>query len=68
MSRFAIEEEAGTYTGTFRAHNGYWAGDFSSATNAEYLPAWFAWGRSQGESWNSHPNNRPATGSPHTER
>jgi hypothetical protein len=50
MSRFAIEEEVGTYTGSLRAHNGYWAGDFSSATNAEYLPAWFAWGRSQEES------------------
>jgi hypothetical protein len=26
---FIIEEESGTFTGTFRQHNGYYAGDFS---------------------------------------
>ena len=26
---FTIEEESGTYTGTLRRHNGYYAGDFS---------------------------------------
>ncbi|MFC7496182.1 MULTISPECIES: hypothetical protein [unclassified Nocardioides] len=26
---FTIEEETGTYTGTRRRHNGYYAGDFS---------------------------------------
>ena len=27
---FTIEEESGTYTGTLRRHNGYYAGDFTS--------------------------------------
>jgi hypothetical protein len=27
---FTIEEESGTYTGSSRRHNGYYAGDFSS--------------------------------------
>lgn len=26
---FTIEEESGTYTGSRRRHNGYYAGDFS---------------------------------------
>ena len=26
---FTIEEESGTYTGSLRRHNGYYAGDFS---------------------------------------
>jgi hypothetical protein len=26
---FTIEEESGTFTGTVRRHNGYYAGDFS---------------------------------------
>jgi hypothetical protein len=26
---FTIEEESGTFTGTLRQHNGYYAGDFS---------------------------------------
>ena len=26
---FTIEEESGTYTGTLRRHNGYYAGDFT---------------------------------------
>jgi hypothetical protein len=27
---FTIEEESGTFTGTSRRHNGYYAGDFTS--------------------------------------
>jgi hypothetical protein len=26
---FTIEEDSGTYTGTLRRHNGYYAGDFT---------------------------------------
>ena len=26
---FTIEEESGTYTGSLRRHNGYYAGDFT---------------------------------------
>lgn len=28
---FTIEEDSGTYTGSRRRHNGYYAGDFSSS-------------------------------------
>ena len=28
---FTIEEDSGTYTGSRRRHNGYYAGDFSKA-------------------------------------
>ena len=37
---FTIEEESGTYTGSRRRHNGYWAGDFSRTpmpTDSELL-------------------------------
>ena len=33
-----IEEEHGTYRGTTRRHNGYWAGDLSSKVSATSGP------------------------------
>ncbi len=41
-----VEEEHGTYRGTTRRHNGYWAGDFSSrvpATSGATRPARYSW-------------------------
>jgi hypothetical protein len=38
---FTIEEESGTYTGSVRRHNGYYAGDFTrkQMRTASELPA-----------------------------
>jgi hypothetical protein len=34
MSGYIVEEEQGTFTGTARRHNGYFAGDFSEVPMA----------------------------------
>ena len=35
---FTIEEDSGTYTGTLRRHNGYYAGDFSLPADRAQVP------------------------------